>query len=453
VGEGGVGFGTREGANGRKFGIDVLRALSPSFGTEMRVMIAVVLRACCLAAGLWLATTEAAEPASPLIGATPERVLSQYGEPRSQMAAGDRVIYLYPRERVIFRGGVVIEVEAIVPEPVRRPPAAETPAPAPTEPVPPAGATPEVVPPAPVEAAPVAPPAPPPEPKVEIKLVRPPGSKELPPAPPPLVKAPAVPAVKPAAPVETPSVSAPPVPATVPGSSLSEANEARKAIERAAAAEMEQKAKARKEALQRLDEAARSEESPGGMFSGRTWLIIAAVIVASIAFIYWRSRHRPLDLAAGSAAGGLAAAAPASVGTNFTADMLEEIDWKRFERLVISYYSKTGVVAEPTNSGPDGAVQIKISWKGEPRPFAYVRCVANSAGLVDVKHLNELGAVLAADDIRRGYVVTLGRFTPAARGLAAEKQLTLMPGELLLEKLNALPVAARKELLRDIGMA
>ena len=133
--------------------------------------------------------------------------------------------------------------------------------------------------------------------------------------------------------------------------------------------------------------------------------------------------------------------------------MLEEIDWKRFERLVISYYSKTGVVAAPTNTGPDGAVQIKISWKGEPRPFAYVRCVSNAAGLIDVKQLNELGAVMAADDIRRGYVVTPGRFTPAARGLAAEKQLTLMPGDVLLEKLNALPVAARKELLREIGVA
>jgi hypothetical protein len=50
-------------------------------------------------------------------------------------------------------------------------------------------------------------------------------------------------------------------------------------------------------------------------------------------------------------------------------------------------------------------------------------------------------------------VVTPGRFTPAARGLAAEKQLTLMPGDVLLEKLNALPVAARKELLREIGVA
>lgn len=447
-------------ANRFKFGIDVRPALSPSSRTEMRVMFAVVLRACCLAAGLWLAAADAAEPVSPLIGATPERVLSQYGEPRSQMAAGDRVIFLYPRERVIFRGGVVIEVEAVVPEPVRRPPPVETPAPAPTDPAPPAATppagTPEPAPAPPSEATPATPPAPPApvEPKVEIRLVRPPGSKELPPAPPPLTKALPTPAATPTAPAVVPPPVAPPLPATVPGNALAEVNEARKAAERAAAAEKDQKAKARKEALQRLDDATRTEESTDGMFSGRTWMIIVAVLVAGIAIIYWRSRHGAIALAgAAGPGGGLAPAAPANVGTSFTADMLEEIDWKRFERLVISYYSKTGVVAAPTNTGPDGAVQIKISWKGEPRPFAYVRCVSNAAGLIDVKQLNELGAVMAADDIRRGYVVTPGRFTPAARSLATEKQLTLMPGDVLLEKLNALPVAARKELLREIGVA
>lgn len=450
-------------ANRFKFGIDVRPALSPSLGSEMRVMFAVVLRACCLAVVLSLATAEAAEPVSPLIGATPERVLSQYGEPRSQMAAGDRVIYLYPRERVIFRGGVVIEVEAVVPEPVRRPTPAETRAPSPTDPAPPTApspaGTPEPKPAAPVEAAPGTPPAPPPspepvEPKVEIRLVRPPGSKELPPVPPPLTKAPPAPVATPTAPVVVPSAGPTTAPAPFAGNALAEANDARKAAERAAAAEKEQKAKARKEALQRLDDAARSEESTGGMFSGRTWVIIVAVLVAGIAFIYWRSRHGAIPLAgAAGAGGGLVPAGAASVGTSFTADMIEDIDWKRFERLVISYYSKTGVVAAPTNAGPDGAVQIKISWKGEPRPFAYVRCVSNAAGLIDVKQLNELSAVLAADDIRRGYVVTPGRFTPAARGLAAEKQLTLMPGDVLLEKLNALPVAARKELLREIGVA
>lgn len=462
--------------SGLKFGIDVPWPLPPISRPEMRENFEVALRACCVAAGLWLARAEAAEPVSPLLGATQEQVLSRYGEPRSQMSAGDRLIFLYPRERVVFRGGVVIDVEAVVPEPVRRPPPpVETPPPAgpATSETPPAaaaaGISPEPGPAAPASPAQTTPaasaapvqPAPPPEPKVEIKLVRPPGSKDFPPAPAPINRSPLAPVTTSpsagtAAPVNASAqTKGAPDAASLTSTALAEANEARKAAERAAAAEKEQKAKARKEALQRLDQAASSEGSSAGMLSGRTWMIIGAVLLAGIAFIFWRSRRRPIELAAamaGNAAPGVGLAPPAAAGSgaSFTPEMIEELGWTQFEQLVISYYSKTGVVAAPTHAGPEGAVQIKISWKGEPRPFAYVRCVTNSAGVVDVKPLTELGAALAADDIRRGYVVTPGRFTPAARGLAAEKQLTLLPGDVLLEKLNALPTSARKELMREI---
>jgi len=435
----------------------------------MRVTLGLALRTGCLVAGLWLADAQAAEPVSPLMGATRAQVLSRYGEPRSQIESGDRLIFLYPRERVTFRGDVVVDVEPIVPEPVRRPPPAETPpaaapgadpaapaSPAPdtapggqTPPSPPAGAAPQA------SSTPPGPPPPPPEPKLEIKLVRPPGSKDLP-APPPLRPTPVAPVVTAPAVAETPAPVPEPAPNPVSPTSSSEVSEARKAAERAAAAEKEQKEKARKDALRRLDEAARTDEAAGGMFSGQTWLIIAGVLVGGIAFIFWRSRRGAVDLAAGAgekAVPGvsLAPAGDAAAGNSFTPEMLEEMEWSRFERLVVSYYSKTGVVAVPTNAGPDAPVQIKISWKGEPRPFAYVRCTTNPAGVIDVKQLKELGAALAADDIRRGYVVTPGRFTPAARGLAAEQQLTLMSGDVLLEKLNALPLSARKELLREIG--
>ena len=41
------------------------------------------------------------------------------------------------------------------------------------------------------------------------------------------------------------------------------------------------------------------------------------------------------------------------------------------------------------------------------------------------------------DDIRRGYVVTTGKFNVPARDFAEEKHLTLLPGDIFLEKLNA----------------
>ena len=96
-------------------------------------------------------------------------------------------------------------------------------------------------------------------------------------------------------------------------------------------------------------------------------------------------------------------------------------------------------------------MQVKISWKGEPRPFAYVQCILGSSTVVEAKPLQALLEVLAADDIRRGHVVTTRRFGPSAIKLAEEKRSTLLPGDAFLEKLNALPPAARLEIMKVIG--
>jgi restriction system protein len=94
-------------------------------------------------------------------------------------------------------------------------------------------------------------------------------------------------------------------------------------------------------------------------------------------------------------------------------------------------------------------VHIKISWKGEPRPFACVQCIAHPAGLIDVVPVQELFATLTAEDIRRGYVVTTGKFNVPARDFAEEKHITLMSGDIFLEKINALPSSARAELIQE----
>lgn len=449
----------------------------------MPAKFVVALRACGVAVALGLLTAWAAEPASPLLGATREQVLARLGEPRSQIEAGDRVVFFYAKERVIFRANVVVEVEAIVPEPVRRPPPApETTTPAPGETAP-NGATPGTPPastPPPAGPAPVAPAAsptpapsaaaptatPPPEPKFGIKLVIPPGAKDIRTAP-----APAAP--EPVAPVVTPAPAVTPTPppadpaaaakaaelAQVKAAAEREALEARKAAERAAAAEKEKKDKAAREARRRLDAAAELESGDGGTSS--IWMIAGAVVAALLGFMIWRARQRRLELDVSSvtnvpstapAPAAAAPAAPAPV-TTFSVDMLGELDAKRFEAVVAAYYSKTGIVANSTQAPAGSPVHIKISWKGEPRPFAYVQCIAQPPGPIEVRPLKELIAVLATDDIRRGYVVTSGAFSAAARDLAQQKQLTLMSGEALVEKLNALPTAARKEIIQEVGLA
>jgi hypothetical protein len=144
-----------------------------------------------------------------------------------------------------------------------------------------------------------------------------------------------------------------------------------------------------------------------------------------------------------------AAAGPADTTGLFSAELIGALGQKKFERLVASYYAKTGVVAERTHAGPESPVHIKIFWKGEPKPFAGVQCHANPPTLIGPLPLVKLFEALSSADIRRGYIVTTGKFNVEARDLAEEKHFTLLPGDLFLEKLNALPVAARSELLKE----
>jgi hypothetical protein len=462
-------------------------------------------RAICVAVALGVATAHLLSSAetkpNSLVGATREQVLEKLGEPKNTIVAGNREVLLFDRDRVTLRDNVVIQIERL-PEPVRRPaPPAETapaaPAAATTGSTSPAStdATANRIPvPAPTPATsattpaansatasvPAAPPAPDPNAPLDIK-VRAAGTVR--PAPATTKSAPAASSEKPVAPAPlTPAnavapVTTPPVASTTPAAAP--ANEASKTTSATPAPpqKSEKSDDAAKPAAEtavtepaKTDDATPSAEDSKAktkkakrrsadsdlpeepaVFTGSTYLIGAVTIGAGIAFLVWRTRQRQLELAA-SAVSRTPFSAPAATGAGgavFTPDLLAKLEWKRFEELVAAYYSKTGVVAVRTKTGPASAVHIKISWKGEPQPFALVQCIAHPQGLIDAKPLHELVTVLAAEDIRRGYVVTTGKFNVPARDFAEEKHITLLPGDILLEKINALPDAARNELMQE----
>jgi hypothetical protein len=208
------------------------------------------------------------------------------------------------------------------------------------------------------------------------------------------------------------------------------------------------------QARRRLREAGEADDPDLGdaFLTTRTFVIGFVVIAGGIGYLVWRTRQRQLLLAATSVSS-TPFSAPAVTkdgGAVFTLDLLSKLEWKRFEELVAQYYVKTGVVAVRTKTGPTSPVHIKISWKGEPRPFAFVQCIAHPLSLVDAKRVQELVVALATEDIRRGYVVTSGKFNVAARDFAEEKHITLLPGDIFLEKLNALPEMARNEIMQAV---
>lgn len=479
----------------------------------MALPVALRLKSWGLALALISVVAPAAEQKFTAVGSTRTQVIERFGQPTRALAAGAREVLTYPTQRLVLRDGIVIEVESVVPESARRPaPRVEQPDPRATAGVAPAqdaavtpaqnpaGAAPAAAPlpgttsPDPrvaagtVTPAVTTPPPPPVDPVVSIKSVRPAGA--------PRPKQEAAPVAT--APVETPAAAqksspassagasaqknstttttasapastpaAPRVTATVPdraaprpaATTAEKSAETPPPVEEAPVPDLEQANKEKAEALKkakirasrRRAQDAEFDEPDAQVFTGWSYVIAILTIGIGGTYIWWRRRQHQIEMVATAVSRSpFAAPTVADTGARFTPDIVGRLEWKRFEELVAAYYAKTGVVARRTKAGPKGAVNIKISWKGESRPFAYVRVISNTTGLIEAAPLQDLVTVLATEDIRRGYVVSSGKFSVNARDLAEEKHLTLLPGDIFLEKLNALPDTARTELMQEI---
>ncbi len=454
----------------------------------MPLKYAPVIRVCFALGTLMWCGAQAAEQKPSLIGATRTEVLARFGEPKSQIVVGNRQVLFFAQERVVLRDDRVIEaeelaVDAVSPAEKSAVPAASTEGSATAAVTPKAGGA--ITPPGQGEvASDVADPAVKPArvvPEVTIKSVRPPSrtaanpatqrqpsptTAPIPsqpasatPAKPAALPAPAIPAsAAPAAPVqetkvvaaETPVDAVAPAPAPA-GEAPANATAVAEApvspgVASAPVAPVARPKRQRPTAEAESDTA----DVVTSAFTGQTYLIALGLIGGGIGYLGWRARQRRLALDATVVSGSPFEAPESSANgdAKFTLELLNQLEWKRFEELVAAYYNKTGVVAARTKTGPSTPVQIRISWKGEQKPFACVKCITHTQGLIEAKPVQDLCDTLAAEDIRRGYVVTTGKFGVPARDLAEEKHVTLLPGDLLLEKLNALPESARAELLK-----
>lgn len=445
----------------------------------MRAPFAHLFRACCVA-GVLICAVLAAERKTSLIGASRAEVLARFGEPKSQMVAGSREVLIFATERVTLRDNRVIEAEELFPESAS---AAKPPIGAPASSTGSVSGS-ETTPAAPTESAsaPVLAAEPPAtssaptvakEPEVVIKAIRPPSrtssqrdeaiaapspsplsSPATPVAPTTPAEASATPssstAAAPAAPlantertsIEEPTQRQQPAPVVTPLSDTSAPRVVNTAPQTAPKP-------VERPSSDPLPKPVQNEPGPSLTKIGGYALIV--LIGSALAYLIWRSRKRRVVTATTSPTQSPFAAepVPARAGKRFTTEFLSLLEWKRFEELVAAYYNKTGVVAVRTKSGPVSAVHIRISWKGETRPFACVQCVAHPPAAIGPNSIQALREVLAAENIRRGYVVSPGKFDAAACALADENKIALIPGDAFAEKLNTLPDLVRDELMQD----
>jgi len=136
--------------------------------------------------------------------------------------------------------------------------------------------------------------------------------------------------------------------------------------------------------------------------------------------------------------------------TQLTTELLNQLEWRRFEMLVTAFFNSIGHRATRSRVGADGGVDVYVYRQGEGRPFACVQCKAWHTYKVGVKPVRELFGVMAAEGINEGFFATTGQFTEEAREFASGKALSLLTGDIVIEKVNALPDGVRTALLRGL---
>jgi restriction system protein len=143
------------------------------------------------------------------------------------------------------------------------------------------------------------------------------------------------------------------------------------------------------------------------------------------------------------------AAALASVDTRaWNAQLLKQLEWRRFEELCVAYFETLGYTASIARSATQPGVDIRLTAKGAERPSLIVQCRAWDAYRVGIKAVRELRAAMAAAGLAEGALLSSGRFTPEAASFARQHNVGLIDGAGLLERIAALPPEQSLALLK-----
>jgi restriction system protein len=132
----------------------------------------------------------------------------------------------------------------------------------------------------------------------------------------------------------------------------------------------------------------------------------------------------------------------------WTPELLKHLEWRRFEELCAAYYEALGFGTRLTRSRPDGGIEIGLWAEGSGSAGFIVHCKPWDAYRVGINALRELHRAMAASGVRKGVLLTSGRFTHEAVNFAARESIELIDGAGLLGRLAQLEPEKSLALLR-----
>ncbi|MBL8420817.1 MAG: restriction endonuclease [Dechloromonas sp.] len=149
----------------------------------------------------------------------------------------------------------------------------------------------------------------------------------------------------------------------------------------------------------------------------------------------------------GSSMGGTEAQASLVKPTEWSLDLIRDLEWKRFENVCQQFYEKKGIRSETTALGPDGGIDIRLYQDDSGRPTSIVQCKAWGERFVGVKPVRELLGVMTHERIEKAFFMTSGSYSEEAKSVAQANRITLIDGTMLLMMIQRLSAEERESLL------
>jgi restriction system protein len=162
-----------------------------------------------------------------------------------------------------------------------------------------------------------------------------------------------------------------------------------------------------------------------------------------------REQESPASSATTSRAGDSAGLTPAKP-VAWSLELIQSLEWKRFEDLCAEFYREKGICCVTTPLGPDGGIDIRLmqgEGKNKDATTAIVQCKAWGDRLVGVKPVRELLGVMTHEKIPKAFFMSSGGFTDDARSVAVANRITLLDGKRFLDMIEHLSGASRQRLL------
>jgi restriction system protein len=123
---------------------------------------------------------------------------------------------------------------------------------------------------------------------------------------------------------------------------------------------------------------------------------------------------------------------------NWSALLLKQLEWRRFEELCVAYFEALGYQSSIARSAARAGLDIRLIAAGERNASLAVQCKAWDAYRVGIKAARELRSAMGAAGLAEGVLLTAGRFTPEAANYAREQNIRLIDGAELLAGIAAL---------------